>query len=176
MSGADVAISAHLRIRRYARADLASLTALLTDPVTMQHWPATPTADDARAWLERALAADASCGHGRCAIESIETGEYVGDAGIVEALVDGRRENDLGYIVSHRFWRRGYGLEAARACLDYGRAMGMRRIVANMATDNVGSVRVAERLGLVLEKRFVNPRNRGKETFLYAWNATESDR
>jgi len=40
-----------------------------------------------------------------------------------------------------------------------------------MAADNVGSERVAQRLGFTLECRFRNPRNRDMETLLYAWNA-----
>jgi ribosomal-protein-alanine N-acetyltransferase len=158
--------TARLRLRRYAPADLAALTRLLGDPGTMRHWPQPLTANASRAWLERALTAYAVPGYGRCAVE-LHDGTYIGDAGVVRGAVNGRDENDLGYIIDERFWGRGYGLEAAEACVSHARQHGIGRIVANMAADNVASIRVAERLGFALERRFANPRNRGKETLLF---------
>ena len=165
-----VAQTDRLRLRRYTEDDANLLVALLGDPVTMQHWPEPLTIEQARAWHQRALDAYATPGLGRFAIE-LSGGTYIGDAGIVRAQILDRAENDLGYIIDQAFWRRGYGLEAARACFDHGRAHGQRRIAANMAADNSGSVRVAQRLGFTLEQRFRNQRNRDKETLLYAWNA-----
>ncbi len=165
-----VAQTDRLRLRRYTDDDANLLVALLGDPVTMHHWPEPLTTEQARAWHQRALDAYATPGLGRFAIE-LSDGTYIGDAGIVRAQILDQAENDLGYIIDQAFWRRGYGLEAARACFDHGRAHGQRRIVANMAADNSGSVRVAQRLGFTLEQRFRNPRNRNKETLLYAWNA-----
>jgi RimJ/RimL family protein N-acetyltransferase len=45
--------------------------------------------------------------------------------------------------------------------------LGFQRVVANMAFDNLASQQVAERLGMKLESRFINPRNRDIETLLY---------
>jgi [ribosomal protein S5]-alanine N-acetyltransferase len=165
-----VAQTDRLRLRRYTDDDANLLVALLGDPGTMHHWPEPLTTEQARAWHQRALDAYATPGLGRFAIE-LSDGTYIGDAGIVRAQILDQAENDLGYIIDQAFWRRGFGLEAARACFDHGRAHGQRRIVANMAADNLGSVRVAQRLGFTLERRFRNPRNRNKETLLYAWNA-----
>ena len=159
-----------LRLRRYTAQDAHLLIALLGDPVTMQHWPEPLTTEQARAWHQRALDAYATPGLGRLAVE-LPDGTYIGDAGIVRAQILERVENDLGYIIDHAFWRSGYGLEAARGCFEHGRGNGQRRIVANMAADNLGSVRIAQQLGFKLERRFRNPRNRDKETLLYAWNA-----
>ena len=141
-----VAHTVRLRLRRYTPEDAAELTALLTDPKTMRHWPEPLTSEQARAWHQRALDAHAKPGLGRLAVE-LTDGTYIGDAGIVHAEILGRAENDLGYIIAHPFWRTGYGLEAAQACFEFGRSAGHRRIVANMAADNHGSVRVAQRLG-----------------------------
>jgi [ribosomal protein S5]-alanine N-acetyltransferase len=159
-----------LRLRRYSESDAYLLINLLGDPVTMQHWPEPPTSEQARAWHQRALDAYATPGLGRMAIELLD-GTYIGDAGIVRAQILDRTENDLGYIIDKAFWRSGYGFEAALACFEYGRGHGQQRIVANMAADNLGSVRVAQQLGFTLEQRFLNPRNRDKETLLYAWHA-----
>lgn len=170
MSATSVVQTRRLRLRRYCDGDAHLLVELLGNPVTMQHWPEPLTTEQARAWHQRALDAYATPGLGRMAIELLD-GTYIGDAGIVRAQILDRTENDLGYIIDKAFWRSGYGFEAACACFEYGRAEGQQRIVANMAADNFGSVRVAQRLGFTLEQRFRNPRNRDKETLLYAWNA-----
>lgn len=171
MSAVSVVQTTRLRLRRYSESDAHLLVALLGDPLTMQHWPEPLTTEQARAWHQRALDAYATPGLGRMAIE-LADGTYIGDAGIVHAQILDRTENDLGYIIDRAFWRSGYGFEAARACVEYGHGCGQQRIVANMAVDNLGSVRVAQRLGFALEQRFRNPRNRDKETLLYAWNAS----
>jgi RimJ/RimL family protein N-acetyltransferase len=165
-----VAETRRLRLRRYTEDDFKILVALLTDPITMQHWPEPLTIEQVRVWQRRAIEAYPKPGLGRFAVELVD-GSYVGDAGILDAQILGHAENDLGYIIAQPHWRLGYGLEAARACVEYGRGQGLRRIVANMAHDNLGSIRVAQRLGFTLETRFENPRNRNKETLLFAWSA-----
>jgi RimJ/RimL family protein N-acetyltransferase len=161
-----VATTPRLRLRCYVEDDLARLEKLLAEPLTMQHWPQPLTSAESRAWLDRALSAYRTPGYGRFAVE-LDDGTYIGDAGVVRAVIDGRDENDLGYIIDHRYWRRGYGLEAAAACITHARSCGIGRIVANMAADNAGSVAVARRLGLRLERSFNNPRNRDKPTLLF---------
>jgi RimJ/RimL family protein N-acetyltransferase len=155
-----------LRLREYTPGDFYLVAELLGDATTMAHWPAPMDEESARAWLERALSDYAVPGFGRLAVE-LKNGAFIGDAGIVRNVIRGRAENDLGYIIHHRFWQRGYGMEAAQALLQRGHRLGLERIVANMATSNRPSVRVAERLGMRLECVFANPRNRQLETRLY---------
>lgn len=101
-------------------------------------------------------------------VELAASGEVVGDCGIARAEVDGKMENDLGYIIHHPYWRRGLGEECARACLEYGlRETGLRRIVANMPHDHRASIRVAEKLGMRRERLFANRRNRDILSHLY---------
>jgi len=158
-------VTARLVLAEYEAGDLSRLTRLLGDPVTMSHWPAPLDAQASAAWFERARAPYGEPGLGRFAVWL--GAEYVGDAGILRAEVNGRVENDLGYIVDHAHWGHGYGLEVARALLEEGHRCGLRRIVANMAASNAPSARVAEKLGMRLEARFRNPRNRNFETLLY---------
>jgi len=158
-------VTPRLSLAEYADADLSHLTLLLGDPITMAHWPAVLNAAASRAWFERARAGYAEPGFGRFAVWL--GARYIGDAGILRADVNGRPENDLGYIIDHRHWGHGYGLEAARALLEEGHRRGLGRIVASMAVSNTASVRVAEKLGMRLEVRFLNARNRHFETLVY---------
>ena len=48
----------------------------------------------------------------------------------------------------------GLATEAARASRDYGfKNVGLRRLISIIESDNVASIRVAEKMGMTLEKR-----------------------
>ncbi|HJZ50488.1 MAG TPA: GNAT family N-acetyltransferase [Roseiflexaceae bacterium] len=156
-------------IRPYIEADIALVELIFADPITMMFWPQPFSREAVAAWVRRASASFPATGLGRMLIELRESGAPIGDCGIVEAEINGRREYDLGYIIHHPYWRQGFGVECARACLDYGiHTLGLKRIVANMPHDHIASALVAERLGMRRETTFHNPRNRNILTYLYA--------
>lgn len=159
-------------IRPYTKADVARVLPILSDPVTMSFWELPPDEEAVAAWVARNARSFRETGMGRMLVELRETGETVGDCGIMRAEVGGREENDLGYIIHYSYRGLGLGTECARACLEYGlRDLGLRRIVANMPQDHTASARVAEKLGMRLERSFHNPRNRGILTYLYVLQA-----
>ncbi len=84
--------------------------------------------------------------------------EADGDAltGIIELDLDAlRREGELRYWIGRPFWRRGYATEAATAALEIGfGALGLGRIVARALAGNAASIRVQEKLGFALVRRF----------------------
>ena len=164
-----------LRLRQFVADDADFLIGLLGDPITMSHWSAPLTAAEATAWLQRALDSYAEHGFGRWLVARRDDGQPIGDVGIARLWIQDRLENDLGYIIHRDHWRCGYALEAAAACTDWAREYGLGSIVASMAEDNVASSGVADKLGMVLEQRFGNPRNRNKPTRLYRLDLSRGD-
>lgn len=161
--------SARLTIRPYTDSDIDRLHGILSDPATMSFWPSPFSRETTIRWLERGMSDYERCGFGRWAVELTATGELIGDAGLMKQEIDGKPENDLGYIVHAAHWGKGYGLEAASAFPQYGfESLDLKRICANMPVDHISSRKVAERLGMKLEKQFDNPRNRNIRTCLYA--------
>jgi len=157
-----------LRLREYEPDDLMALHVIVSDPITMQFWPAPFTPEATAAWLDRQFKLYAERGYGRWAVIEPESGEQIGDVGLLYTSVNGRDEVDLGYIIHYPYWQQGFGAEAAGACLAYaGERLGLRRVVANMAHDNLGSKRVAEKIGMQFEREFINARNRNIRTLLY---------
>jgi len=157
-----------LLLRPYRREDAPMLHAVLSDPETMRFWPAPFTAEQTAQWIERSLGLYES-GLGRFAVIRQEDGRLIGDAGLLRLDLDGTLEYDVGYIVSAAEWRRGYGFEAAAAVVAYGfQTLGLKRMCANMAETHIASRKVAEKLGMLLEKTYINQRNRGILTCLYA--------
>ncbi len=159
--------SARLHLRQFTANDLEYLNELLSDRKTMQHWPVPLAPAEVRAWLDRSLTSYGAYGFGRWLVILEATQMPIGDAGLLRLEVNGRRENDLGYIIHQAHWGHGFGVEAAQACVEWAVHHGLASVVASMAVDNEPSVAVAEKLGMVRERTFVNPRNRDKETYLY---------
>ncbi|MEZ5990463.1 MAG: GNAT family N-acetyltransferase [Planctomycetota bacterium] len=176
--GAHVVIleTDRLLLRPYGPADLEGLVTLLGDPVVMRFWPEPFDRERAVGWYRRAEEQLREHGYSRLATIERATGAYVGDCGLLRVGLDGRDEHDLGWILRADRHGRGYATEAARALLDHALGpLALGRVVANMATDHLASRRVAEKLGMRLEKRFRNPRNRMRETCLYVGEAGERE-
>ena len=94
-------------------------------------------------------------GFGVCAMIWKETGEFFGWSGLQP--LDGTTEIEVGYGMKQAFWRRGIGLECARAWLDFGfYEKNLGRIVALADPENTGSWRIMEKLGMTYEKTEVH--------------------
>lgn len=164
-----------LRLRPYTTEDLDALAAIVGDPITMSFWPQPFTRENTSAWIERSLSSYRTHGFGRWPVILREEGRMVGDCGLFRSTVNGHEVNDLGYILHHPWWRRGYAIEAARAVVRHAfDVLGLDAIHANMAHDNERSRLVAERLGMTKVEEFDNERNRGIRTLLYELRRNEA--
>ncbi|WP_299222864.1 GNAT family N-acetyltransferase [uncultured Aquimarina sp.] len=70
----------------------------------------------------------------------------------------------IWYKLHPDFWGRGYATEATKAILQFGfKEVGLHRIEAGCAVDNVGSIKVLEKVGMIREghKRKVLPLKTG---------------
>lgn len=166
----EVARTERLRIRRWQPDDLDRLLPILGDATTMRFWPRPLTRDEVERWIARSLAAYEEHGIGRYAVSLAETpAEIIGDVGVLPAEMNGEPVWDLGWIVHHPFHGRGLASEAARAVAEHAFAHPkIGTLHANMPTDHLPSIRVAEQIGMRRVRQFNNPRNRDLPTFLYA--------
>lgn len=81
-------------------------------------------------------------------------GVLVGDLMVrVTSLASAQAE--LGWMVAAETQGKGVASEAATAALALCFALGAHRVIAHLDADNVASQRVAERLGMAVEGRFV---------------------
>jgi ribosomal-protein-alanine N-acetyltransferase len=156
-----------LTIREYQEADFDTVSAIFSNPVTMKFWPNPFTDEQIKAWIDRSLKSYKDYGFGRYVVVLRENDQIIGDCGLVKSEIDHSLENDLGYIIDHTYWNQGYGYEAAKACLKYAfNHLELDSVVANMPYDHYSSKKVAEKLGMKLEKEFYNSRNRNILTYL----------
>ena len=143
-----------LVVRRFRRDDLEDLAAVVTDPETMVHWPRPLSRDEAAVWIEDNLSRYERDGFGLWALELKEAGAFVGDCGLAIREIEGRDEVELGWHLNRHHWGKGLATEAGAACRDHAfRTLGVARIVSLVLPANVPSARVAERLGMKVERQ-----------------------
>jgi len=79
-------------------------------------------------------------------------GEVVGDCGLTVQDVEGESLVEVGYHVKLALRGQGLATEAATAVRDAAREAGMPRLVAIIRPENAPSQRVAQKIGLTLER------------------------
>ena len=98
-------------------------------------------------------------GIGRFAVIEKKSGEFIGWSGF--KLNKGEKEIlngfdnfiDIGYRFIPKYWKKGYGLEAAIACLDFGfKTLNYDVIYGAADVENIGSNKILQKIGL----QFVN--------------------
>lgn len=158
-----------LIIREYTEEDIPVLFNILSNPITMSFWPVPFNMNQVENWVQRSINNYKSLGFGRYALILKENGKQIGDCGLMVSEIDGKPENDLGYIIDCSYWKNGYALEAAEACKNYAfKKLSFSRLCANMPYNHEGSRKVAEKIGMKKEKEFYNTRNRNILTYLYS--------
>lgn len=71
---------------------------------------------------------------------------------------------EFGWILNKKYWRQGYAFEAAKAVMDYAiQNLGVRHFIAHCDSENVGSYKVMEKLGMKRTSECGGRRNRQSE-------------
>lgn len=157
-----------LVLRPFAMDDLDGIHEVLGDPVSMRYYPAPFTREQSERWIEWNLGHYRDHGHGLWVLESKVTGELVGDCGLIPQTIDGRREIEVGWHVRRDLQRQGLATEAARECVRYAfEEMGLSRLISLIRPENVPSRRVAEKLGMEVEKEISHGPGAGMPHLVY---------
>lgn len=87
------------------------------------------------------------------------------------------RSGEIWYKFLPQYWNKGYGTEAAKRLIQFGfDELNLHRIEAGCAVENIGSVRILEKVGMTLEgrKRKALPLTTGwSDNFEYAILSTD---
>jgi len=142
-----------LLLRPFEPSDAARVRALAGAPevaATTGNIPHPYPEGSAEAWIsthaDRAAAGAAFV----WAVTLAEDGELLGAISILPVLQHGRAE--IGYWLGVPYWNRGYMTEATRRVVAWGFSeLGLNRIEIRCFPRNVGSSRVAEKVGLEYE-------------------------
>lgn len=145
-----------LILRHLLMDDLDELFVLYRDPEIRRYFPdGTKNYEDTKEELEWFLN-----GHpehpelGLWATIHKETGKFIGRCGLLPWMIDGKLEIEVAYLLDKNFWHQGLATEAASGILTYAfDILHLSRIICLMDPDNIASQRVAERIGMTLERK-----------------------
>ncbi|MFD0589042.1 GNAT family N-acetyltransferase [Paenibacillus sp. GCM10027627] len=143
-----------LLLRKFRQEDAASLHPIFSDAETMAFYPAPFDWEKTEHWIEKNQNRYIHDGYGLWAMCLKETGEVIGDCGLIKQQVDDKEETEIGYHLHKKYWSQGLATEAAKACRDYGfYTLGLAKLISIIDPEHSASIRVAERIGLTFEKQ-----------------------
>jgi RimJ/RimL family protein N-acetyltransferase len=144
--------TARLRLRAFHAADLDAYSAMQANPNVMRYLLTGQTATRVQVWYTMLTSAGswALRGYGMWAVEEVAGGRFIGSVGLFEPL--DWPEPEVAYSLDEPFWHQGFATEAAGAARDWLFAnFPVDRLTSFIRPENGASIRVAERLGAVLE-------------------------
>jgi RimJ/RimL family protein N-acetyltransferase len=143
-----------LSLREMSEADAGFVLELLNDADFKRNIAdrGVRTPEDARRYIsERFAESYRRHGFGLWLVETREGRTPAGICGLVKR--DTLPGLDIGYAFLPQFRAKGYAYESAAAVLRHAReALGLRRLYAVVNPDNVGSIRLLEKLGMKFER------------------------
>src|SRR5215208_6853470 len=145
-----------LLLRRLVMDDLDDLFVLYRDPEIRKYFPeGVLTLEETKEELEWHMN-----GHpqypelGLWATIHKETGRFIGRCGLLPWEIDDELEIEIAYLLEKSFWHQGLATEAAHGILKYGfEKLNLSRLICLIDPGNIASQKVAERIGLTLERK-----------------------
>ena len=123
---------------------------IFSDPEAMRFIPggAFDDPERCRRWVAKVRENEERDGYGFWAMELTETGEVVGQCGLVKVAGKGP-EIEVAYHLLRAHWGRGYATEAARSSVEHGLGkLGLEKIIGLTFPEHRVSQRVLEKAGL----------------------------
>ena len=109
-----------------------------------------------REWINVTIARYRDNRLGMQALFDKQTGEFIGQCGLIVQDPNGKQEIEIGYHLLRRHWGKGYAIEAAQMFRDYGFEHDFAdSLVSIIHPLNVNSKKVAERNGMHLSETSV---------------------
>ena len=145
-----------LTLREMTLDDLPHISKILQDAETMTAYEGPFSDEETYTWVKRQLERYRKEGIGLWAVILNDTGELIGQCGISLQNVEGEKIPEIGYLFNRQYWHKGYAIEAAKACLDYGfNTLSLPELFTIVRDTNIPSMNVAIRNGMVIRKRFI---------------------
>lgn len=136
--------------------DLKIWTKFFEDEECVKFFPTfgfNTSEERAKHWLDKQLARYKDNRYGLQALIHKETGEFIGQCGLLAQDVDGIIELEVGYHIFKQHWGKGYATEAAQLFKKYAFDHHQcKSLVSIIHVDNVLSQKVAERNGMKRDK------------------------
>ena len=149
-----------LILREMVDEDFSALYEILSDPFTMQHYPAPFDEEKVRLWIERNRTRYSADGFGLWAVILKETGALIGDCGITMQNINSQLLPEIGYHIHKDHQRKGYASEGAAECMRFAfEECNLPAVYSYMKYTNAASYGVALKNGMRLVEEYADPIN-----------------
>lgn len=138
-----------LLIRKLTQDDFDALFSIMSKPEVMYAWEHGFSKDDVHDWIERQLARYRKDGISYFAVILKESGQLIGQAGLMKTTMNGNEVVEIGYIFDNTCWHNGYATEVATHLIGYAfSALKLSAVYCSIRPENEASICVAKRLGM----------------------------
>ena len=149
--------SERLTTRFLVNDDYKVWSSFFEDEECVQFFPnfnLTTSEERAKHWIEKQLLRYKENRYGLQALIHKETGEFIGQCGLLTQDVDGVIELEVGYHIFKQHWGKGYASEASQLFKKYAFDNNLcLSLVSIIHVDNARSQKVAEKNGMKRDKR-----------------------
>lgn len=145
-----------LLLREMSLSDMEALSLILQDENVMYAYNGAFSDEETLVWMQKQLQRYREHGFGLWGVFLKDTGEMIGQCGITMQEYNGRQVPEIGYLLAHKYWHRGYATESAAACREYGfDVLHFDALYSIIRDTNTASQNVALRNGMTLTDTIV---------------------
>lgn len=146
-----------LILREYVESDLNELYEMLSDPITMAHYPKPYDLNGSKRWLNWCISSYKTNGFGLWAVILKETNTFIGDCGLSMQLIDNNYLPEIGYHIKKEYWKNGYAKEAAEAVKTWAfNNTKFETLYSYMNIENIVSYKTAMSIGMKKIKEYID--------------------
>lgn len=145
-----------LILRTWKASDIPQMAAISSDPIVMEHFPATQDLTATQAFIAKINQQYEKFGYTLYAVELKNTHEFIGFVGLNQPpfeiphfVPQGLPIVEIGWRLAAQHWGKGHATEAAKAVLHYAfTELNLSEIISFTVVANIKSRHVMEKIGL----------------------------
>lgn len=138
-----------LLLREMTLSDMGALSLILQDEKVMYAYNGAFSDKETLVWMQKQLQRYKDYGFGLWGVFLKDTDEMIGQCGITMQEYKTAQVPEIGYLLAHKYWHKGYAVEAATACREYGfNTLKFDELYSIIRDTNVASQKVALRNGM----------------------------
>ena len=128
---------------------ISTLSSILQDERVMYAYNGAFSDKETFAWMQKQLQRYKDYGFGLWGVILKDTNEMIGQCGLTMQEYKTAQVPEIGYLLAHKYWHKGYAVEAATACREYGfNTLKFDELYSIIRDTNVASQKVALRNGM----------------------------
>ena len=137
-----------LLLREMTHSDMSALSSILQDEKVMYTYNGAFSDKETLIWIQKQLQRYKDYGFGLWGVFLKDTDEMIGQC-ITMQEYKTVQVPEIGYLLAHEYWYKGYAVEAATVCREYGFDMlKFDELYSIIRDTNVASQKVALRNGM----------------------------